>query len=31
VTEDRITGHADASEDGGATWRKDFDLEFVRR
>lgn len=26
----RIIGHADASEDGGATWRKDFDLVFTR-
>ena len=31
VTPDRITGHWDASDDGGVTWRKDFDLTFERR
>ncbi|HKY76236.1 MAG TPA: hypothetical protein VJS45_08860 [Acidimicrobiia bacterium] len=31
VTTDRIDGRWDASEDGGATWRKDFDLIFERR
>ncbi len=30
VTPDHIEGHWDASEDGGATWRKDFDLIFDR-
>lgn len=30
VTADRIHGHWDASEDGGKTWRKDFDLVFER-
>ena len=30
VSVDRIVGRTDASEDGGVTWRKDFDLEFVR-
>jgi len=30
VTPDRIDGHWDASEDEGATWRKDFDLIFER-
>ena len=30
VTPDRIDGHWDASEDGGTTWRKDFDLIFER-
>ena len=30
VTRDRIEGHWDASEDDGATWRKDFDLIFER-
>jgi hypothetical protein len=28
---DRIDMRADASEDGGATWRKDLDYIFVRR
>ena len=28
---DRILAHADASEDEGRTWRKDFDLIFERR
>jgi hypothetical protein len=28
---DRIVGHWDASEDGGRTWRKDFDVIFQRR
>jgi hypothetical protein len=27
----RIDSHPDASEDRGATWRKDFDLTFERR
>jgi hypothetical protein len=31
VAEDRIDGRWEASEDGGATWRKDFDLIFERR
>ncbi len=30
VTGDRIDGRWDASEDQGATWRKDFDLIFER-
>ena len=30
VSEDRIVGRTEASEDGGATWRKDFDLVFTR-
>jgi hypothetical protein len=30
VTPDRIDGHWDASDDAGATWRKDFDLIFER-
>jgi hypothetical protein len=30
VADDRIDGHWDASEDEGATWRKDFDLIFER-
>ena len=30
VTQDRISGRTDASDDGGATWRKDFDLLFTR-
>jgi len=30
VEGDRIVGRADASEDQGATWRKDFDLVFER-
>jgi hypothetical protein len=30
VEGDRIVGRADASEDHGATWRKDFDLVFER-
>lgn len=30
VSDDRVEGHWDASEDGGATWRKDFDLIFER-
>ena len=31
VEQDRILAHADASEDEGRTWRKDFDLIFERR
>jgi hypothetical protein len=27
----RIDSHPDASDDQGATWRKDFDLIFERR
>ena len=30
VSEDRISGRTDASEDAGVTWRKDFDLVFTR-
>lgn len=30
VGPDRITGRWEASEDRGATWRKDFDLTFER-
>ncbi|HEX2152565.1 MAG TPA: hypothetical protein VHL52_01120 [Acidimicrobiia bacterium] len=30
VEPDRIRGHWDASDDGGQTWRKDFDLWFDR-
>lgn len=30
VTNDRIHGRWDASEDAGATWRKDFDVIFDR-
>lgn len=30
VTPDRIEGRWEASEDAGATWRKDFDLTYVR-
>ena len=30
VEGDRIVGQTDASEDEGATWRKDFDLVFER-
>ena len=30
VEGDRIVSHTDASEDQGATWRKDFDLIFER-
>jgi hypothetical protein len=30
VEGDRMVGRADASEDHGATWRKDFDLVFER-
>jgi hypothetical protein len=30
VTPNRIEGHWEASDDGGATWRKDFDLTFER-
>ncbi len=29
-TQDSIEGHWDMSEDGGVTWRKDFDLLFAR-
>ena len=31
VGPDRIEGRWEASEDAGATWRKDFDLTFSRR
>lgn len=31
VTPDRIVGRWEASDDRGATWRKDFDLSFARR
>jgi hypothetical protein len=31
VSEDRIDGRWEASEDFGVTWRKDFDLIFERR
>ena len=30
VTTDRIQGQWDASDDAGATWRKDFDIFFER-
>lgn len=30
VEGDRMVGKAEASEDQGATWRKDFDLVFER-
>ncbi len=30
VEPDRILGRWEASEDQGATWRKDFDLTFAR-
>jgi hypothetical protein len=30
VSRDRIDGRWDASDDGGKTWRKDFDLIFER-
>lgn len=30
VEGDRMIGQADASDDQGATWRKDFDLSFER-
>ena len=30
VRPDRIAGRWDASDDRGATWRKDFDLTFTR-
>jgi hypothetical protein len=30
VTPNRIDGHWDASDDGGTTWRRDFDLIFDR-
>ncbi len=30
VTPARIDGHWDASDDGGATWRKDFDVILER-
>lgn len=30
VGRDRISGRWEASEDAGATWRKDFDLVYVR-
>lgn len=31
VEPDRITGRWEASDDQGQTWRKDFDLTFVRQ
>ena len=31
VSADRIDARTEASEDGGTTWRKDFDLIFERR
>ncbi len=31
VEPNRIEGRWEASEDAGATWRKDFDLIFERR
>ena len=31
VSRDRIHARTEASEDAGATWRKDFDLIFERR
>jgi hypothetical protein len=31
VEQDRIVARADASEDGGQTWRKDLDLIFERQ
>ncbi|MEO7269208.1 MAG: hypothetical protein ABIW49_08395 [Knoellia sp.] len=31
VTAERIAGRWEAPEDRGATWRKDFDLNFARR
>ena len=31
IMPDRIAGRWEASEDAGATWRKDFDLVFERR
>jgi hypothetical protein len=30
VSQDHIDGRWDASDDGGASWRKDFDLTFER-
>ena len=30
IAPDRIDGRWEASDDGGATWRKDFDLIFER-
>ena len=30
VTDDRIDGRWDVSDDNGVTWRKDFDLVFER-
>jgi hypothetical protein len=30
VTPDRIDGHWDASQDGGSSWRKDFDVILER-
>lgn len=30
VTPDRVDGRWEASDDGGASWRKDFDLIFER-
>jgi hypothetical protein len=31
VDGDRMVGQTDASDDQGATWRKDFDVVFERR
>lgn len=31
MSADRIDARTDASEDAGQTWRKDFDITFVRR
>ena len=31
MSADRIEARTDASEDAGKTWRKDFDITFVRR
>jgi len=30
IEDGRIVGHWEASDDGGETWRKDFDLVFTR-
>ncbi len=31
MSADRIDARNDASDDAGQTWRKDFDITFVRR